>query len=268
MKRWKTIMLAVVVLAVLAVVLAWRPWVRISLENATVVLPVASHSVAPPPGKGDVMAIIVSGDGGWADLDRRLGIAFIDRGVPVLGVNTFKYYWRERKPEDTARELDALMTKYLGVWDKRRIWLIGFSFGADVLPTIVDHLSPANRARITQLVLLSPSRDVTFEIELEGYMIKQNWFKQQLKTVLQFVNTIQHFDALPPIKALQGRMPVVCYYGLDDAADSVCDQPGLPSWVTVHAKKGDHHFEGGYELLTRQMLEELPAEALSAPSKP
>jgi type IV secretory pathway VirJ component len=264
MKRWKSMMLGVVVLAVLTVLLAWRPWVRISLEKATVVLPVASHSMAPPAGKDDVMAIVVSGDGGWADLDRRLGIAFSDRGVPVLGINTFKYYWRERKPRDTARELDALMTKYLGVWGKRRIWLIGFSFGADVLPTIVDQLSPANRARITQLVLLSPSRDVTFEIELQGYMIKQNWLSQQLKTVLQFINPIEHDDTLPSIKALQGRMLVVCYYGLDDAADSVCDQPGLPSWVTVHAKKGDHHFDGGYQLLARQMLEELPAAASPA----
>ena len=149
MKRWKTTMLTVVVLGVLAVLLAWSPWSRISLEKATVVWPVAAHSIAPPPGKGDVMAVIVSGDGGWADLDRRLGIAFIDRGIPVLGVNSFKYYWRERNPAQTAQELDALMTKYLGVWGKRRIWLIGFSFGADVLPTIVDKVSAENRARIT-----------------------------------------------------------------------------------------------------------------------
>ncbi|MEW5299549.1 MAG: hypothetical protein WDW36_002553 [Sanguina aurantia] len=46
---------------------------------------VSSFSSPPPAGKDDVMAIIYSGDGGWADLDRRLGIAFIDRGIPVLG---------------------------------------------------------------------------------------------------------------------------------------------------------------------------------------
>lgn len=264
MKRGKAIVLAVVGLGLLGGLLVWAPWSRISLEKATVVLPVASHSIAPPPGKDDVMAVIVSGDGGWADLDRRLGIDFIDRGVPVLGVNSFKYYWRERDPTQTAHELDAQMTKYLGVWNKRRIWLVGFSFGADVLPTIVDRLSPANRARITQMVLLSPSRDVTFEIELEGYMIQQGWFKEHLKDALQLINPIRHYDPLPPLQALQGKPPVVCYYGLDDAADSVCDQPGLPAWVTVHAKKGGHHFDGGYQPLARQMLQELPAQASSA----
>ncbi len=264
MRRWKSIVLAVVVLGVAAGLLAWRPWSRISLDKVAAVWPVANHSVAPPPGKGDVMAIIVSGDGGWADLDRRLGIAFIDRGIPVLGINSFKYYWRERNPEQTAHELDALMTKYLGMWDKRRIWLVGFSFGADVLPTIVDKLSPANRARIAQMVLLSPSRDVTFEIELEGYMIKQGWFRERLKNLLQSINPIAHYDPLPPLQALQGKPPVVCYYGLDDADDSLCDQAGLPAWVSVHAEKGGHHFDEGYQRLTQQMLEGLPVQASPA----
>ena len=258
MTRWTVISLLVVSLGVLALLLVWRPWSRISLAQATMVWPVASHSVAPPQGKDDVMAIIVSGDGGWADLDRRLGIAFIDRGIPVLGINSFTYYWRERTPEQTAQELDALMTKYLGVWDKRRIWLVGFSFGADVLPTVIDKLSVANRARITQVVLLSPSRDVTFEIELEGYMIKQGWFKERVKDVLQWINPIRHYDPMPPLRALAGKPPVVCYYGLDDADDSLCDQAGLPAWVTVYAKKGGHHFDEGYQRLTQQMLEELP----------
>ncbi len=199
-------MLAAVGAGLMGIALIWNPWARVGLEQATLVLPVSNISVAPPAGKSDVMAIIYSGDGGWADLDRRLGIAFIDRGIPVLGVNTFKYYWRERTPEESARELDALMTKYVGVWGRQRIWLVGFSFGADVLPTIIDKLSPENRARITQLVLLSPSRDTTFEIELEGYMIKQGWFKEHVKMLLQRVNPIRHYDTMPPLQALQSRL--------------------------------------------------------------
>jgi len=258
--------LALVALCLLGIVLIWSPWSRVNLEQVTVVLPVSSISVAPPAGKGDVMAIIYSGDGGWADLDRRLGIAFIDRGIPVLGVNTFKYYWRDRTPEESAQQLDALMTKYAAVWGKQRIWLVGFSFGADVLPTIIDKLSAANRARITQLVLLSPSRDTTFEIELEGYMIKQGWLKEHVKTLLQYINPIQHYDTMPPLQALHDQPPTVCYYGLDDSDDSICTEPNLPSWLKVHAKKGNHHFDGGYQPLATQMLQELPAASSTADS--
>jgi len=258
MKRARTITLAVVGACVLGLLLIWNPFSRISLEKSTVVLPVSASAPAPPADKSDVMAIIFSGDGGWADLDRQLGIAFVDRGIPVLGINTFKYYWHQRSPDQSAQELDALMTKYLTAWSKQRIWLIGFSFGADVLPTIVDKLSSENRARITQMVLLSPSRDVTFEIELEGYMIKQGWFKQHLKTLLEHINPIQHYDALSPLQALNQNPPVVCYFGIDDSDDSACSDPRLPMWIVVHPKKGDHHFDGGYQPLARQMLAELP----------
>lgn len=251
-------MLAAVGAGLLGIAMMWSPWSHVSLEKATVVLPVSATSVTPPAGEGDVMAIIYSGDGGWADLDRQLGNAFFHRGIPVLGVNTFKYYWRERSARQSAQELDALMTKYAAQWNKRRIWLIGFSFGADVLPTIIDQLSPANRERIAQLVLLSPSRDVTFEIELEGYMVKQGWFKQHLKSVLEHVNPIRHYDALPPLQALHGQPPTVCYYGLSDGDDSVCTEAGLPAWVQVHPNAGGHHFDGGYQPLARQMLDELP----------
>jgi type IV secretory pathway VirJ component len=264
MKPRNKIMFAAVGTCALALAMIWSPFSRVSLEKATVLLPVGSASSAPPAGRRNVLTIIYSGDGGWADLDKQLGKAFVDRGIPVLGVSTFKYYWRDRTPEESARQLDALMTKYLAVWEKQRIWLVGFSFGADVLPSIVDRLSAANRARITQLVLLSPSRDTTFEIELEGYMIKQGWFKEHLKKVMQHINPVPHYDSLPPLQALQNKPPVVCYYGTGDAGDSLCDEPGLPAWVTVHALTGGHHFDEGYQALAQQMLDELPPEAASA----
>lgn len=245
---------------VLGLAVIWNPFSHVSLESATVVLPAAAH-VAPPAGEDDVLTIIYSGDGGWADLDQQLGGAFAERGLPVLGVNTFKYYWRMRTADESAEQLDALMTKYLAQWDKRRVWLVGFSFGADVLPTIINKLSPENRARITQLVLLSPSHDLSFEIQFEGYMVAQGRVKAFVKTMLEKFNKVPHYDTLPPLQALQHQFPVVCYYGEDDADDSLCTDKGLPAWVQVHAKKGDHHFDGGYQPLAKQLLDELPKQA-------
>ena len=260
MKRARPILLAVLVVCLAGALALWSPWSRVSLERATVVLPAASGAVAPV-GKSDVLAIIYSGDGGWADLDKQLGDAFSARGIPVLGVNTFKYYWRDRSADESAAQLDALMTKYVAQWGKRRVWLVGFSFGADVLPTIVSRLGPANRARVTQLVLLSASKNLNFEIELEGYMSSQGWWKEHIKTFLQRVNPVRHYDARPPLLALQGKPPVVCYYGLDERDDSVCAEPDMPKWITVHAKPGGHHFDGGYQPLAAQMIDELPAAA-------
>jgi len=264
MKHKKLVVLAIVVVVVAVVLLIWQPFARVSLESVAVPMQVSSFSSPPPAGKSDVMAIIYSGDGGWADLDRRLGIAFIDRGIPVLGVNTFKYYWRNRTADESAAELDALMTKYTTAWNKPRIWLIGYSFGADLLPTLVNKLSPANRARITQLLLLAPSKEVNFEIELQGYMIKQGWLQDHFKSLMESINPIKEYDAMPPLQALDNKPPVVCYYGLDEADDTVCTEPNVPKWIVMHPKKGDHHFDGGYQPLAKQMMDELPASSASA----
>lgn len=257
--------------AVVAAALIWNPFARPSLEASTIVLK-PKPGVAAPAGRGDVLTILYSGDGGWADLDKQLGTVFAARGIPVLGINTFKYFWRSRSPDVAAAQLDALMTKYLAKWHKRRVWMVGFSFGADALPTLIDKLSPANRARITQLVLLSPSRNITFEIQFEGYMMAQGRIKAFVKTLTEKFNKVPQYPALPPVLALKNQFPVICYYGKSEADDSLCTESGLPAWVQVRAKNGGHHFDGGYQPLAAEMIDELPAEAgaaaVSAVSEP
>lgn len=264
-KRTRWILSGAIGAIVLGLAAIWNPFARPSLEQSIVVL-------TPPPGvrapadNGDVLTVLYSGDGGWADLDKQLGDAFAARGIPVIGVNAFKYFWRDRSPDVAARQLDSLVTEYLDKLHKRRVWLVGFSFGADVLPSLIDRLGPAVRSRITQLVLLSPSRDITFEIQFEGYMMAQGRFKAFVKTTSEKFNKVQHYPALPPVVALEHRFPVVCYYGQDDADDSLCTEHGLPAWVTVHGKPGGHHFAGGYQPLAAQMIDELPAAGSVAPA--
>jgi len=215
----------------------------------------------PPAGHDDVLAVFYSGDGGWRDLDQQLGKRLQAHGVPVLGISCLDYYWRMRTPEQSARDLDALISKYTATLHKQKVWLIGFSFGADVLPTIVNKLSPANRARITQLVLLSPSQDVNFEIEMEGYiMVRENWLKTHLQEAKQWINPVPHYPALPPLEALQGKPPVICYYGRDDSDDTVCSDPKLPKWMKVYVMPGDHHFDYNYDGLAVRMIGDLPKD--------
>ncbi|WP_430387943.1 AcvB/VirJ family lysyl-phosphatidylglycerol hydrolase [Dyella sp. 20L07] len=256
MKRFgKWILLLLVVVAV--GLLAWRPWHHASLEESIVTVP-AAPGAAVLPGREDVVAIFYSGDGGWRDLDQSLGKIIASHGVPVLGVSLLQYYWRERSAADSAADLDALIARTVAQGDKKRVWLIGFSFGADVLPSIVGQLSPEGRSRIAQIVMLSPSKDVNFEIEMEGYM-KEGWWKTQTQDFFQWVNPVKHYDAMPPLEALAGHPPVVCYYGIQDKDDTICSDPKLPSWVKVYQKTGDHHFDYNYEGLAQQMIHDLPA---------
>lgn len=257
MKRVLKWFAVVIVLAVVAGVVAWQPWHHATMEDALVVLP-AKQGVTPAAGRDDILAVFYSGDGGWRDLDKTLGGILADHGVPVLGVSLLQYYWRERSPEESARDLDALVRQYGDQFGKKRVWLIGFSFGADVLPSIIDKLPADTRARVAQLVLLSPSKDASFEIEMQGYMV-EGWWKTHTQNLMQWFHPVSHYDARPPLLALQGKPPVTCYYGKEDEDDAICATKELPAWITVHEKPGDHHFDYNYEGLATQMIEELPA---------
>ncbi|HUA81054.1 MAG TPA: AcvB/VirJ family lysyl-phosphatidylglycerol hydrolase [Dyella sp.] len=254
--------IVVIVVAIIAALVIWKPFPRPSLDQATVKL---IPTVAAPAGHDDVLVVFYSGDGGWRDLDKEMGKRLQARGIPVLGVSCLDYYWRLRPADESAHDLDALITQYTAQWHKQKVWLIGFSFGADVLPTIVGKLSPANRERITQMTLLSPSTDVNFEIEMEGYiMVRENWLKTHLQELKQWFNPVPHYPALPALTALQNKPPTVCYYGRDDSDDTVCNDPHLPAWVKVHVMPGDHHFDYNYDGLATRMIGELPSDQPSA----
>lgn len=257
MKKVLWSVFALVVIGAAAGLLLWQTWHHTSMAESLTVIP-SAPGAAPPAGREDVLAIVYSGDGGWRDLDKQLGAKLSERGVPVLGVSALSYFWRTRSAADSAVDLDALIQQNLATFKKKRVWLIGFSFGADVLPSIIDKLQPENRATIAQLVLLSPTRDASFEIEMEGYM-RESWFKTHTQEWIQKLNPVQHYDALPPLLALDARPPVICYYGKEEGDDSICTEPSLPNWILVDAKEGDHHFDGDYGKLATEMLQRLPA---------
>ena len=114
----------------------------------------------------DYLAILVSGDGGWAGLDRDIANSLADAGVPVIGLDSLQYFWSERTPENGASDLQLLLTYYLKDWHKQKAIVIGFSFGAEVLPFMVARLSPASKAKVPLVALVSPSKLATFEFEI------------------------------------------------------------------------------------------------------
>src|SRR5262249_52072817 len=75
--------------------------------------------------------IWLSGDGGWSVLERETTGALARAGVPTVGVNALRYYWRRRKPEETARTIDRMVRVFSERWGRARFVLVGFSFGAD-----------------------------------------------------------------------------------------------------------------------------------------
>ena len=98
----------------------------------------------PAEQRGPLLAIILSGDGGWRDLDKTIGEKLQSDGVSVVGWDSLRYFWSRKSPEQTARDLGAVIDTYVTRWGASKVALVGYSFGADVLPFAYDRLSLRN----------------------------------------------------------------------------------------------------------------------------
>ena len=53
----------------------------------------------------DMLAIVISGDGGWRDLDQTIARDLRGRGVSVVGIDSLRYFWTRKSPTQTAHDL-------------------------------------------------------------------------------------------------------------------------------------------------------------------
>jgi type IV secretory pathway VirJ component len=121
----------------------------------------------------DTVTLFLSGDGGWRDLDRDVAGEMAKLGYPVVGIDTLRYYWQHKTPEQSAADLSELMQHYRQKWGTKRFVLTGYSFGADVLPAIYNRLPEEDQQRVDAVILLAFARSGSFEIEVEGWLGKE-----------------------------------------------------------------------------------------------
>jgi type IV secretory pathway VirJ component len=190
-------------------------------------------------GGSDTLVVFVSGDGGWAAIDKSISKVLADRGLPVVGLNALEYFWKKRTPDEAARDLQQIAETYLKTWRKERVIFVGYSRGADVLPAMIRRLTPDLQSRTRLIALLGASPRVEFEFHVG------DWMRSTSKT---------GYAVKPEVDQLTSHN-IVCIYGQDDK-DSLCPALSGPR-VSVVMLKGAHHFDGGYEKLAGIILDHL-----------
>jgi type IV secretory pathway VirJ component len=198
-------------------------------------LPIVEVSAQPAAAPTDVFAIIMSGDGGWAGIDQDVAAALSARGIPVVGLDSLRYYWTARTPSGLAADTDRMIRYYLTHFGKQRVLLIGYSQGADVLPFAINRLPESSRARVALAAVMGMSEHALFEFHLSSWVSDSN----------------SGPATLPEIDRITG-MPVLCIYGADEN-DSLCPKLDPKRFIVVKLK-GGHHFDGDYANLAHQIL--------------
>lgn len=188
----------------------------------------------PTASSGDTLAVFYSGDGGWAGIDRGLAQGFVKAGVPVVGYDSLRYFWTRRTPQTAADDLAAVIRHYQAAWGKQRVILAGYSFGADALPIIVQHLPADLRGQVRIVALLGT--DATGELEFHP----GDWLDVGAK------------DSYPiaPVLASLNDLKIVCVYGSQEHGDAC---PTFPTQIRKIGLPGDHHFDGDYDAVGRAL---------------
>lgn len=197
------------------------------------------------PAKGsanDLLAVILTGDGGWASLDRDIGGVLAAKGVAVVGFNTLQYFWAAKSPDLAAKDLERVMRHYLERWHRQRVLLLGYSLGADVLPFMAGRLPEDLRKQVAAVALLGPGKTANFEFHLSDWL----------------GGGTEGMPVAPEMARLQG-LKVLCLYG-EEEPDSLCRVlPPDNSQVKVVTFGGGHHFGGDYAKLAELIFTEANA---------
>ncbi|KND56215.1 Type IV secretory pathway, VirJ component [Candidatus Paraburkholderia kirkii] len=197
-------------------------------------LPLIELRAAQPT---NLLAIVISGDGGWRDLDKTMALALQRDGVSVVGIDSLRYFWGEKTPQRTADDLARVIRTYEARWHTSHVALVGYSFGADAMPFAYNRLPDAVRAQVSYISLMGFSPAADFQIRVTGWL--------GMPASDKALKVRPELDRLPPSM-------VQCIYG-EKEEDTLC--PALTkTGIEVVKLPGDHHFGGDYDALALRIL--------------
>lgn len=227
-----------------AVLLA-REWGYLTPRASVGSLPLVEVPARRGP-HGDVLVVLLSADGGWARLDQELAARLAAVGYPVVGWNSLRYFSTPRTPAVAADDLTAVMHAYQRKWHRPRVLLVGYSFGADVLPIVAAQLQRGDRARVAGVVLLGFWADAEFQFRPAEWVGRDGG--------------VLEYATLPDARRL-ADVPVLCIGG-DHDRRSVCSRIGTPNVrsLTVPAGHGLGAHVGQVFRLMQPLLRKVDGE--------
>lgn len=211
------------------------PLSRAAPPEALAGLPIVEVPAKQP---GTTLAILISGDGGWAGIDKAVAAALNAQGIAVVGVDSLRYFWKERTPQSTADDVDRIARHYMQAWDKKDAVLIGYSQGADVLPFVYNRLPAQTRSHVRLVAMLGLGVRAVFEFHLSSWLSGSD-------DGIAIAPELQRMSA---IRAL-------CVYSDDDVESSCPD--AASSTLRAVSLPGGHHFGGDYDRVAALILEHL-----------
>lgn len=201
------------------------------------------------PNESDLpLVFFISGDGGWISFDQYLAESIAEKGMPVVGLDARKYFWKEKTPERASVEISAAIARQMEVWKKKTFVLIGFSFGASIVPFVANRLPPALKKSLRGVIAISPNERTDFEVRIAD--------------MLNIGRRRGEYNVLAEMQKIKA-LGLVCFFGHDE--DIQVEAKIEKAGIGLVRLPGGHHYEDNYVALTEKIYNVVRA---AGPSKP
>jgi len=201
-------------------------------------LPLQEFPAARP---GPTLAVLLTGDGGFAEFDRQLANGLAARGVAVIGMNSRAYLGTSRTPDQAALDVARIMRAYLARWQRQQLVLVGYSRGADMAPFIANRLPEDLRRRLALVVMVGMVPNANFHFHLID-LVRESHRADDLPT-------------LPELERLRG-LRMLCFYGSDEN-ESGC-RGADSTLMQRHERRGGHRVTADFDAITDLIMAAIP----------
>jgi type IV secretory pathway VirJ component len=193
-------------------------------------LPIREIPAAGP--SRNSLVLFITGDGGWAEIDKTVTRRLADRGFSVVGVDSRAYLRQKRSPERLAQDMGRILRYYGTVWNASTYAIVGYSRGADLAPFVVTRLDSVLKSRVAMIAMIGLGPRAGFEFHFEDIFLD-----------------VKRADDLPTVSELQklAGLPMLCVYGVDEKESGCRDASS--DIVRKVERPGGHHFGGDYDVI-------------------
>ena len=178
----------------------------------------------------------ISGDGGYTSFSENLCTAINKAGYKITSLNSKSYFDDQKTPQQTTDDIVNYLNDQFNKRKDQRFILIGYSFGADITPFVINLVPDSIKKKLISVILLSPSTSTDFETHVWD---KLGWKKKRSMDVVAEVNKL-------------GAVKTTIILGSDDA-----DFPinGIKLKNYGHELlPGGHHYEGNTDEVAKAMM--------------
>ena len=181
-------------------------------------------------GNHDFYVIFLTGDFGFRNFDKAIVRSLNVKKVPVVVLNAQNYFYSKKSPTQLGSDLGSIINQYNRKWNLKKVILMGYSMGAEVLPFAVNRLEDKYKQQLKDVILIGPSQKAIFRLKPTDYL-----FEEKKGTDI--------YTEL--LKMKPQRSFIIC----DDNPNSLC-RKNLEGVSDHDFLGGGHHFGHDYLLLS------------------